>query len=194
MSADRPQRGLRLVGWGRIPLPWTRRRLQEAEDFAQELIAEAIARNAQAEDSQQEGSADSDRWRPGEDLAKGSRTTEEAGSDAGSAGPRRGPITPHFVSSPFRASPLELEASPLWKVRVRPDESGERLERAPAFPVIVHPTPESEDDAEDDRLDLALRLLNELRVRPRPELGIHHVYISHEPKDASETGPDTPDP
>lgn len=44
MSTDRSRRRLRPVGWGRITLPWTRRRLEDAEEFAQQLLAEAIAR------------------------------------------------------------------------------------------------------------------------------------------------------
>lgn len=46
MSKDKSSRPLRRVGWGRIPLPWTKRRRMHTEQRGQELLREAIARRA----------------------------------------------------------------------------------------------------------------------------------------------------
>lgn len=115
MSAGRSRRGLRLVGWGRIPLPWTRRRLQEAEDFAQELIAEAIARNGQAEDPREE-SSDSSRWSPTGDPQRGAGNFAQA-LNAESA---------HGASDMREASPVAVAIKTGAAVRVIGTSSYER--------------------------------------------------------------------
>lgn len=55
MTMDRSRRRLRTVGWGWPLLPWTKRRLERAEEFGQQLLLEAIAKKeSEAERSEHE--------------------------------------------------------------------------------------------------------------------------------------------